>query len=148
MSDLCDPVGDAVARVFRAGGDFVDMILAAKEAEKMQNNSLDSMCTTWRHDFGLLSEDMKNNVRNELKQLHAHHVEPLNRKTELLAKANRYGSAAFRLHKWCFGRMFTGIDHATATASLGTIYYNHLGHAHKIAGMAGKFYKEAMRNGN
>ncbi|WP_291329036.1 hypothetical protein [Desulfovibrio sp. UCD-KL4C] len=40
MSDFCDPVMEAVAEVFCNGGDFVDMILAAKEAACMGINKI------------------------------------------------------------------------------------------------------------
>lgn len=38
---------------------------------------LDSMCLTYRHDFGLLSDEEKDKVRNELRGLFEHHVKPL-----------------------------------------------------------------------
>lgn len=37
-------------------------------------NELDSMCTTWQHDFGLLNEEEKEKIRNQLRGLYEHHV--------------------------------------------------------------------------
>lgn len=112
----------------------------------MELDSLDSMCMTWRHDFGVSGEHRQKYTRDELRPLYIHHVQPLSRKVKLLAKASRYGAAAFKLHKWCFNQLFKEIDHSTATADLGVIYYEHLAHAQKMEMKAQKFYREAMTN--
>jgi hypothetical protein len=39
--------------------------------------SLESMCLTWRHDYGLLPPDEQKKVRDTLEQLYYHHVRPL-----------------------------------------------------------------------
>lgn len=36
--------------------------------------SLDSLCTTYTHDFGLLPEDEKEKIRDMFRQIHEHHV--------------------------------------------------------------------------
>ena len=47
-----------------------------------QISSLDSLCTTWRHDFGLLSEEEKEKTRCLLRQLWEHHVRPIYEKLD------------------------------------------------------------------
>lgn len=40
-------------------------------------HSLDSICTTYRHDFGLLPENEKNKVREQLDGIYRHHIAKL-----------------------------------------------------------------------
>jgi len=47
-------------------------------------NELDSMCMTWRHDFGLMTEEDRGNLRDDLYQLHKHHVLPLIKERDAL----------------------------------------------------------------
>ena len=39
--------------------------------------SLDSICYTYRHNFGLLSQEKQHNIRNKFEQIYIHYIEPL-----------------------------------------------------------------------
>ncbi len=45
-----------------------------------RGTELDSMCMTWRHDFGLMDDSEKGKLRELLSGLHRHHVVPLVKK--------------------------------------------------------------------
>lgn len=66
-------------------------------------NIIDSMCMTWRHDYGLYKADdddsissgmttaERESLRRRMAQLHAHHIAPLEARIAELERASQLG---------------------------------------------------------
>jgi len=45
--------------------------------EQEENNLINNMCLTWRHDFGLLPDNEKQFLFDEMKSVFDHNIKPL-----------------------------------------------------------------------
>jgi|DEB0MinimDraft_10_1074344.scaffolds.fasta_scaffold02917_10 hypothetical protein len=68
------PVGEYCHLAAEALRPYIEPV---DDAEIENAGSLESMCMTWRHDYGLLEGEEKEQVTRLMRQLHNWHVAPL-----------------------------------------------------------------------